>query len=269
MNSVFSAALILTSLSLFAGARAEAPAPPAASIPLFKKFTEIYEPVIEAAGGTLIMGVDTSRDSVGGSANRDVENKYVVVLDQGIFKTPRATPDSLILTTCHELGHLLGGLPLRPPPMEWEGPLDSSGNMLLSAEGQADYYATATCFRKIVQDENHQEALKGRKIPPQTVLACDKSWGANSADSLICQRAALGAFEFLNMAKDFPLSFVEPDPNKVDTTIVNGYPGRQCRLDTLLAGALCKETSPLDFQRQDKSACKNGLGARPSCWYKN
>src|SRR4051812_30887126 len=61
----------------------------------------------------------------------------------GLATRPSVTEDVLILIGCHEIGHLMGGEPLKSP------------GYIISAEGQADYYATLKCARKYFQDEDN------------------------------------------------------------------------------------------------------------------
>lgn len=237
---------------------------------IFQKIQTLYVPVAKAAGGEFHLVVHWERTTVGGSANRDELKKYVVGVDGGLLLSSRLSSDSLKMVLCHEAGHLFGGQPLRPAPMEWEGPLDESGLSLLSAEGQADYYASSVCFRRLVDGENHREFLKGRKIPQQLVQQCAAVWGARAPASFLCLRTALAGLDFLNLVKEFPISLSDKDETVVDKAINGEYPSRQCRLDTLTAGALCRAEAPLDFVRKDKSAegCARGTGARPACWHK-
>lgn len=237
---------------------------------VFQKIQNLYSSVVKTAGGEFLLQVHWERTTVGASANRDELKKYVVGVDGGMLVSSRLTSDSFKMVLCHEAGHLFGGHPLRPAPPEWEGPLDESGLSLLSAEGQADYYATSVCFRHIVAGEDHREFLKGREIPQRLISQCDAVWGERTANSFLCLRTALASLDFLNLVMEFPISLNRSDESVVNKTLNGEYPPRQCRLDTLVAGALCRVEAPLDFVRKDKSSegCSKGIGARPACWYK-
>lgn len=238
---------------------------------VFQKIQNLYAPIAKVAAGEFLLQVSWERTTQGASANRDEMNKYVIGVDGGLLVSNRTNSDSLKMALCHEAGHLFGGQPLRPAPAEWEGPLDESGLSLLSAEGQADYYATSVCFRHMVAGEDHRESLKGRAIPQRIIKACDSVWGDRTSDSFLCQRTALAGLDFLNLVMEFPISLNKTDDSVVSKTLNGEYPARQCRLDTLVAGALCNVDAPLDFVRKDKSSegCRKGIAARPACWYKN
>ncbi|UXR66233.1 hypothetical protein EZJ49_08220 [Bdellovibrio bacteriovorus] len=238
---------------------------------ILQKLQALYAPVAQKAGGEFQIQILWDRPSAGASANRDIANKYVIGVDGGMLVYKRLTSENLRMTLCHEAGHLFGGIPLRPAPAEWEGPLDESGKSLLSAEGQSDYYATSVCFRHLTAGQNHREFLKGRLLPRKLVQDCDAVWGVRSEGSFQCQRTALAGLDFLNFVMEFPISLSEQDDSVADKTLDAEYPSRQCRLDTLVAGALCKVQAPLDFIRKDRSAegCAAGRGSRPACWHRN
>lgn len=157
-------------------------------------------------------------DSVAASAYYGFDGQRVEVYT-GLLKSSRLTADALRMTICHEIGHLAGGVPRKNVPMDWEGPIDENGMSFLSSEGQADYYAGMECFKKITKDDS-------------------------SVD-----RISQAGLKFLNLVYDFPISIETPDLSVTPELIRDSYPGRQCRLDTIVAGA--KKL------------------ARPSCWFIN
>lgn len=69
------------------------------------------------------------------------ERDIVVSVWGGMLGHPFMTSDTFTLLLCHEIGHLLGGPPLK------------SRNGWSSTEGQADYYSTGNCARSFDLDE--------------------------------------------------------------------------------------------------------------------
>ena len=203
--------------------------------------------------------------ALGTSARADVdEDGASITVDQGLLNSPRLTADGLRIILCHELGHILGGAPRKNVPMEWDGLIADDGLSVVSSEGQADYYATLVCFRKLVAGQAHHiEKVSAKKD-------CDLSHGANTEASKICQRAVLGSENFLLLAQDFPIAINKPDASRAPALIRDMYPDRQCRLDTFVAGALCSTQTTefsLDFNNSAANECAQSQARRPACWY--
>lgn len=233
-----------------------------------EKALALFQLAVEAKGVTLAIESDPARTSETASAHWDTPGSMRVTFAAGFLTSPRLTPDAYRLALCHELGHLFGGAPRRPPPPEWDGPVHKDGAMLLSNEGQADYFSTYVCFRRITQSEDHQRELNGQAVPERLVRSCRKAWGA-TPEALGCQRAGLAGLQFLQLTREFPISFSTKDSH-LSSRMEHGYPSRQCRLDTILAGAVCRQESPLVLDETDgvKNGCLLGSGARPACWYR-
>ena len=97
----------------------------------------------------------------------------------GAYKTPTSNQDGLAAVVCHEIGHHLGGAPIK------ENSSWSAG------EGQADYYATLKCLRRVWQDKDNIKAISTLEIPNVVRSDCVKSWGKKTQDSALCIRSAL------------------------------------------------------------------------------
>ncbi len=205
--------------------------------------------------------------SVGGAINNG--DAYLVTLHGGLLQNQKLDEDTLRITICHEMGHHFGGAPRRSAPMEWHGPLGDNGLMLSSSEGEADYYTTATCFRKLVRGQNHRIALSHSSIDETLNARCAEVWGKDTEDHFICLRGALGGLKLLNLNFDFPISFSSPSTEVAREIVRDIYPSRQCRLDTYVAGALCKHDLPLSFSADEAAPtqCANRQGQRPTCWF--
>lgn len=90
----------------------------------------------------------------------------------GMLSHQHMNNDTLLLLLCHELGHFLGGAPLK------------SRNSWSSTEGQADYFSGRNCAHKLGMDENTflNAAVSLTKIyaevtrePAPSLDACDSS----------------------------------------------------------------------------------------------
>lgn len=204
---------------------------------------------------------------VGGAINDGSE--YLVTLHGGLLRHPHLDKDTLRITICHEMGHHFGGAPRRSAPMEWPGPFDRDGRMLSSSEGQADYYTTATCFRKLVDKNDSSSEISQDLIPPTLKKKCEASWGSHTKESRICIRSVVAARKLLTLNHPFEISVETPSLTPAPRLIRDEFPSRQCRLDTYLAGALCRDQLPLQFSEDDAkpTRCSHPEGQQPSCWF--
>jgi hypothetical protein len=146
------------------------------------------------------------------------------------------------LITCHELGHFLGGKPYvsAPKPVGIFRIKNSYPNM--SAEGQADFFAVASCFKRI-----------------------KKFLNSDTGSDLISIQRTLDTYREI-------LKTVEIDHDYVDATDISfevalstikkpgKYPSLTCRSQTLRQGLSCQEFLP-------SGNCTNTLELRPSCWF--
>lgn len=177
---------------------------------------------------------------------------------------PNMTKDALLLATCHEIGHHLGGYPLFND--EWA-----------SAEGQADYFASSKCMRNVLKNDSENRLVNERKINRSVKNKC-RSQFALDDDYKICLRTIVAAeicakslYAIRN--ERVPVFFGASYPNRnavVETDLT--ATDNQCRFDTFLSGALCKVDSTIEMNNSDETIGTCGfdeIGARPKCWFKS
>ena len=230
-----------------------------------------YDPIASQMGRKFALRVSTKLDLYTAWAERTPDELSITVT-QALLDKPGLRADTLRMTICHEIGHLLGGSPRKNARPEWDGEVAPDGMSVDSSEGQADYYAGLSCFRRLVADENeaaHHAALAGRSESVELIRDCDLGAAKPDHSALICRRAAWAAFEFLRLVKDFAISFATPDTSIAPSVIRDSYPARQCRLDTFVRGAACRANFPLvlDFNDAAATQCPDARFRRPSCWF--
>lgn len=150
--------------------------------------------------------------------------------------------EGVAMTLCHELGHGIGGIPLK----------DSGEKVRASVEGQADYFAARFCIKRILK----YFPVKAPVVALDHFVEsrCKESFKTPS-DIEMCFRA----FNVLEMERLFFRTQPEEEtetfydrPETSSTHEINldpyFYPSPQCRLDTMVNGVLGKE--------------------RPLCWWK-
>jgi hypothetical protein len=152
----------------------------------------------------LVIRLETLNPRVNAEIRKEGDELVIQVMG-GMLQHKRMTPDVLTLLLCHELGHFLGGPPLKSRA-GWS-----------STEGQADYYSGMACAHRLGLDE------------------------------MAFADAALALTQIYAEVTFSP----PPRLDRCDESVVSrtnfGYPGVQCRLDTLMAGWWGRE--------------------RPRCWF--
>ncbi len=254
----------------------------------------VYGPEVKAEGGTLKILRAWSNGEVNAGASRSpFGNTFILHMFGGMARHPQMTKESFLLIACHEMGHHLGKSPRYPgTPM--------------ASEGQADYFATLKCMRKVLTVFNTARETAGlsRIAGRLATQACKRfqrlSLDGTNDGAAICLRSHTAAETLGGIlgsltndkrkAKNLPPlplpKLNTPDLSVVPRTIIDAYPGVQCRLDTYSAGALCPvgvdtnldEKSPnsgvclmpsrrASLAESNAGSIEDQLGVRPPCWY--
>lgn len=235
-----------------------------------------YKPLAAKHGGNLVVNMLWDNSQVNASANRFF-NAWHINMYGGLARRKEVTKDALALVVCHELGHHFGGFPFGA--FTWA-----------TVEGQSDYFASQACIRKAWSSQQALNAEFRTRVGEPEKKACDAAWATEDQQNL-CYRIAEASFALTTMIakiKNFP----EPDFSKADNSFVGStsqdHPKAQCRLDTLMHGALCPVTfddneipgaGPFwtnNNENSERAALKNSCGtqgpyafaARPLCWFK-
>jgi hypothetical protein len=146
-------------------------------------------------------------------------SEHNIFLFGGFARLDQMTLDGLALTACHEIGHGIGGEPMK-----------ISGS---TVEGQADYYATRTCLPIVVkyledstlrsQDNYIHSKCEESSYPHDK---CVRLFTAIESDiAFFKKNGDITSFEHFSrvQAAEFNL---EP----------RFYPDSQCRIDTMIHG---------------------------------
>lgn len=231
--------------------------------------TDIYQPIFIKDNKKLTINFNWKDPAVNAYATRDDQNNPVINVTGGMLGYELLTKDGLALILCHELGHFLGG-----EPKKLRG--RSSKKSWSSAEGQADYFATASCIKKVfkelpdfIETEEVKKATDNKKS--QKLRLIQES--TKICKTPMCKRIALASH---NVAKVYAsldwfsgeLSLINKDEYTVYETIYS-HPNPQCRLDTMIAALRCPNSEEIVFKNGDliQSACENTEHRRPRCWF--
>ncbi len=195
---------------------------------------------------------------------------WTITVSGGFARLPGLTEAGFAVVFCHELGHFLGGAPRKT----------RLGKRKVTNEGQADYFATTKCMRRLYSETENQEFAKDLKMDSLAKDICDEVHYTNKNDQIHCYRSAIAALELAYIIKsltqadtDEDYSYDTPDLSEVKKTL-HSHPKAQCRMDTYFQGALCTKSAFDSFDVKDAKvgACNRQdnytFGVRPLCWYR-
>jgi len=242
---------------------------------IIEQVGRVYRPIVKAHGAQLVIEPNWEDSTVNAYAQQ-IEDVWHVAMFGGLARRPEVTEDGFALVVCHELGHHLGGFPFY------------TGDYAAS-EGQADYFATQACARKVWANDIQKNADARMTVDPVAKRSCDKIWETEEEQEL-CYRITMAGYSLADLLSALggdkkKVSFATPDRNQVPST-KESHPDAQCRLDTYTAGALCDRTFSDLFIPGKNTVVSNptiaenaasfvsctasdfyDLGARPRCWF--
>ncbi len=231
---------------------------------IIKRVSDVYAPIVQSKGATLDMINNWDDDTVNAYANRDGDVWHVSMFG-GLARHPLTTDDGFMLVVCHETGHHLGGAP------KYGGGSDWAAN-----EGQADYFGTLKCMKRVLEKDDNISVVSKMTIDAEVTKQCSMVY-KNDAEVALCQRTAMAGKSLgmllASLGNEGKVSFTTPDKKIVKRTN-DAHPAGQCRLDTYFNGGLCdksfsedvSETSPIPGTCIKRDGYK--VGPRPLCWYK-
>lgn len=239
-----------------------------------KRFFEIldwfeshYSSIIKKEYGAELKIIADWKESTPSAFAQREGNTWIIRVLGGLSRHSLITEDAFIFVLCHEMGHHIGGAPKKKAMF--------GGRDWASSEGQADYYATLKCMRKIFREQDNVSVIEQIKYPKILEVECGRSF-KHKNEVALCIRsnmAGLSHARLLNRQNEIhsPVSFETPDPRRVSNTFHN-HPEPQCRLDTTFHGALC----PIDWEAKvsetefGPGTCveqEYAIGPRPQCWF--
>lgn len=231
------------------------------------EITDIYAPIVAQEGATLKVIKNWTDGTVNAYAQQ-VGKEWRVMMYGGLARHETITADGLALVVCHEIGHHIGGAPRKA------GIFSSPW---ASNEGQADYFATLKCLRRVWGSHNNEEIIKNMEVPKTLADAC----GAQNVwnpDYALCVRGGMAGMSVAKLFQALRGATVDPAFETPDMSVVSrtndNHPAYQCRLDTYFQGALCEASLSEDVHPKDevRGTCHGTLGhtvgLRPTCWFK-
>lgn len=235
---------------------------------VINKVEAVYRPIIQRLGFTLTINRLWNDPRVNAGTTKKGK-ELILNMYGGYARHLLITEDAYALVMCHELGHHLGGLPKKI--------FESGETGWPSVEGQADYFATLKCLRKVFRQDQNEELVSRLSIPTIVSEKCSRAF-TTKWEIAICIRTSIAGLTTSAISADIRQT-VPPEIRTPDESIVletfEAHPLPQCRLDTYFQGSLCEVSSARNLSSEDeaKGTCHQGLGhvegLRPLCWYKS
>jgi hypothetical protein len=229
-----------------------------------KSFETFFADWIDQEHNTELVVVGSWKSNTVNAFAERVDGKFYITIYGGLARHPAVTRDGFQAVLCHELGHHLGGYPKK------------STNRWSSAEGQADYYASMKCLRRLWAKEDNIAIMQTQTIPTHLKQECRTSF-KSAAEQALCERMGMAGKSVALMIQDLDHDSIEPKFETPDTLVVRAmnymHPYAQCRLDTYFQGAICPVSEWIEFDDDDetKGSCHSRLGdkigLRPRCWF--
>jgi hypothetical protein len=233
------------------------------------KALKVYGPIIkDNFGKKFNIEREWNNDTVNAYAYQSGSN-WNIHMYGGLAR--RVTSDGFLGVICHELGHHLGGAPIK----SWA-----------TNEGGSDYFVSR-CMRNIVGHETETAAKAAALVNKTAKSKCDEVY-SNEGDRNFCYRVMNGAKSLADLlgGRSGATSFETKDRNVVSVTY-DMHPRAQCRLDTYVASALCSKMNETwdDAEIPGKGMSKrsgemessnytcntfqgdDAMTVRPRCWF--
>jgi hypothetical protein len=234
---------------------------------VIKRAKDIYVPIFKKEYKAELVVEEKWDDPTENAYAQQFGDKWQVTMFGGLARDPLLTEDGFMGVICHEIGHHVGGA---PTVSSWA-----------SDEGQADYYATSHCLKKVFA----KDKSKNVKMLVRTNLTEDEQLAKKSCEEVyknideqaLCFRASLAGQSLAAVLASLgeegvTPKFGTPDPKKVTKTN-HAHPAGQCRMDTYWAGAVCDADLSVLMDKKDANvgSCTarntHKLGLRPLCWF--
>jgi hypothetical protein len=222
-----------------------------------------YSGDVRAKGATLFINRLWEDARVNAFAYQSGSSWFIEVYG-GMARHNSMTYDGFAAVVCHEVGHHVGGAP-KFIDETWA-----------SIEGQADYFASLKCLRRVFAKDDNESIIARKPLDPLAVQACRQEHQA-VAETALCIRSTTAAVELSGLMAQLDENpriprLNTPDRRRVVVTF-ESHPRAQCRLDTYFQGALCSQPAGIDPDPEDFriGTCVEPSvflrGIRPRCWF--
>lgn len=226
-----------------------------------------YEKEFASRGFEMEFVMDWSHFWFNASTGRTGSTKVRFFFAGALARGKYMTKDGLMFVACHEVGHQLGGFPLKEK--QW-----------WTSEGGADYFAALKCMRELLKNDSENPLAESIPMHPGVQSKCREVY-PESDEYQICLRTTKAGHD---MARAFDYYYKKQELSEwvflfqqlpeAKETNASGYPRLACRAETAFQGAICNKGRefPMSLTSESEGVCHeaNGdtFGMRPKCWFK-
>ena len=237
-------------------------------IEITNALTSIYGKQIDSNGGLLKFTLKEVDQAANAYAAKRSDNNWEITVISSLLSLNEQTKASLGIVLCHEIGHFLGGQPY-VVGVQLTPAVRSNAPKKMSCEGQADYFATSECLRKLTTVIPDLFSKNTGIINPYLNAECEKSY-TDSMEIKVCQETLVASYQasiiyqkIMEQLKVPASFFSKIDNEKSDRTLnlVGEYPTLDCRYETFINGALCSG--------KNSNVCSDMKWSRPACWFQD
>lgn len=226
----------------------------------------IYADKIREQGGNLKFVLSEASGAPNAYAAKKGEDSWEITVVSSFLNLSHQTIPTLGIILCHEVGHFLGGKPY-VVGKQMTAAVRAWAPKKMSAEGQADYFATSECIKNLAnQIPDLFVSNKGLLNLPSS-QECRRSY-TNEKEIKLCNEILTASHQAILVYQQIldqlsvPNSFFARIQNAAsDRTLdlVGEYPELDCRYETFIKGTLC---SSLNINE-----CDDLKWGRPACWF--
>ncbi len=225
-----------------------------------------YAENIRSLGGKLKFTLKESTDSPNAFAAKRADGTWEVTVVETLLSLKEQTKSTLGIILCHEIGHFLGGEPY-VVGIQLTPAVRSRAPKKMSCEGQADYFATSDCIKKLSLKLPDLFSDNQGLLNPSMAEECNQNYEDKldqnrCLETLVASHQTVLVYQKMLQEMNVPAGFfgrIENDRTDRTLNSVGEYPSLDCRYQTFINGTLCSGLS--------ENGCNDAKWARPACWF--
>lgn len=226
----------------------------------------IYSEKIAAQGGRLKFILSETDSAPNAYAAKKGDGNWEVTVISSFLSLSHQSVPSLGIILCHEIGHFLGGKPY-VVGQQMTAAVRAWAPKKMSAEGQADYFATSECIKKLASKIPDLFVNNKGLLNLPSAQECQRSYTSDKEiklcnEILTASHQTILVYQQIMDQLNVPSSFfakIENAASERTLDLVGEYPELDCRYETFIKGTLCSSLNV--------NECDDLKWGRPACWF--